>query len=195
MSMIDKLDKLSTREQVGLVLAVACLLAFGVERLLVQRMVKEYHDLSQQIETKERELKLNRLIISRKKAIEAEYSNVEQLLRKPPSEAEAIAQMKRRVDSLADAMGVTLKSRDHLEPRHRKFFDEYAVDLKDFEAGLEEFLRFMYSLSSLRTEPGMLQIASLTVSPKKNSGSVEGSMLVTKVMTPADESSGETDSR
>jgi hypothetical protein len=181
---LDKLDKLSAREKTGVVLSVVCVLIVGADRLVVQPMIGRYNQLREQIEIKEKDLQLSRTILGSKQQVESSYRQVEELLDAPASEAEAIAGMKKQMDSLADRMGVTIKSRDHLEPQNRKFFDEYALDLKEFEANRRNFLTFVHSLAYMRRASGMLQIASLRVTPQKRREKLEGSMVITKVMLP-----------
>ena len=178
----DKLDKLATREKVGLALAAVCLFALIVKMLVVQAVVEKCRGWDLDIRTMEVNVANNRKDLLSKDLVTREYEAVRDLLGGAPSRAAAIAEMKGEVDDLARRTGISIQAMEHKEPVKAEETEEYAVVIGSFEADLKNLLTFLYELQKA---PGMLRVNKLNVSPGKSKGAVKGAMAITKVMLPA----------
>ena len=178
----EKLDQLGIREKIGLGVAVFCVFALVVEKLVVQSMVAKYRAWDAEIEALAVSVALDRQILQSRDAVIREYEGLGDVLGKVTSRDEALTGMNGEVDDLARRTGVSLQSRENREPVKMGWGEEYSVVVSSFEADIQNLLTFLYELQKA---PGMFRLNKLTVNPGKSKGAVKGAMSITKVMVPA----------
>jgi len=185
---LGKLQKLRPREKTGLSIAMLCVLGLLADRLVIRSVVNRFKLLDDEIEHAEDSLAFNMRVLDREDRISEKYENIRSLLGKTSSPAAAIDNIKGKIDELARQTGVVLVSMEHREPRKSEFYAEYLVEIGKFETEMKGLLRFLHEL---RKSSGMLTVARLNLSPVKGKNLVEGSILMTKVMLPVDETVGQ----
>jgi len=178
----EKLDKLGIREKIGLGLAVFCVFALVVEKLVVQSMIAKYRGWDAEIKSLSVDVAQDQKDLQSRDAVTREYDGLGDVLGTVTSQDEAITGMKGEIDDLARRTSVSLQSMEHREPVKMGWGEEYSVVVGSFEADIKNLLAFLYELQK---SPGMLRVNKLTVSPGKNKGVVKGAMSITKVMVPA----------
>lgn len=178
----EKLDKLGIREKIGLGVAVFCVFALVVEKLVVQSLAAKYRAWEAEIKALEVTVAIDRQDLQSRDAVTREYEGLGDVLGTVTSQDEAITGLKGEIDDVARRTGVSLQSMEHREPVKMGWGEEYAVVVGSFEADIKNLLTFLYELQK---SPGMLRVNKLTVNPGKNKGAVKGAMSITKVMVPA----------
>lgn len=175
-----KLERLGWRERAGLSLAVACIVVFAADRLVVQPVLQRLRDLEDEIRREELGLAYNVRVLASEQRVAGQYDNVRDLLGSAPSTAQAIDEMKGQIDGLLSDAGVTLRAMEDRRTEGLTVCDEYSVDVK-FEAATKSLIRFLYELPRL---PGTLRVSKLQIAAGREPGMVEGSMLISKLVIP-----------
>lgn len=180
----EKLDKLATREKVGLAAASFFIFALVVEKLVVQSIVDQSRRLDVDIKAMTVSVAINQDALQSRDRVARDYERVSDVLAKVVSKDEAIADMKGEIDDLARRTKISLQSMEHREPvpAEMGYGEEYSVVIGNFEADIQDLLTFLYELQK---SPGLLRVGKLSVSPGKSKGQVKGALAITKVMTPA----------
>jgi hypothetical protein len=181
---LDKLDRLEPREKMWLTLALFVVLAFGIDRLMVNPVAERCRDLDLAIRAAAENLELNKVVLQQREQVHQSYAAVAGDLSGVGSAAEQIDAMKARLDELATQSGVKFYSREQMEPRINPAYTEYAVDVGEFEASMEGLVRF---LSELPKGSGMMRASRLSFTPDRNrADTVRGAMLITKLVLPVE---------
>ncbi len=175
------LSRIGPREKFGLILALFCIVFLVVDNLVIRPMVARCQELDVSIGNVEKTHSLYIDIIATSDVVDRMFNRIRSKLGPSVPSAKAIVQMKREIDELANSTDVTLNEIKHRDPAKREFYDEYFVDIGDFETNEASLLRFLHGLRQL---PGTFQVASLKLSPGTDSDRVKGSMTITKVMMP-----------
>jgi hypothetical protein len=160
-----------------------------LDRLVVDRLTEAYGWLDRDIAQEVMALEYNASVRRVAPDIERAFETVRGRLGEPLPAAEAIERMKAEIDELARAADVTLRSIRHREPRHRTFYDEYTLDVGDFETDEFGLLRFLHSLISMQ---GTYRVTRLKLAPEPGGQRVKGSMTISKVTMPPRDSEPET---
>ena len=181
-----RLSRMSSREQVGLVLSVAGVILVSVDWLVVRPVLRESRRLAMEIASAETNLRQCRDVQSVKAGVEKEYRTVSRFMRPSTSRAEEIANMKGEIDEMTRRSGVVVAAMEHEEPRLSPVVEEYFVRIGKFDADRRSLLAF---LNELQNSASMLRVAQMSLSPGTVPDQVKGSMLVTKVMLPGGDSS------
>jgi len=175
---IIKFDKLGLREKVGLSIAGLFIVFMIIDRLVVASVVSTLNDMQQRISTAEKELNYNKSVLKRKDEISARYEGISSLIGITVSPAEEIDNMSMEIADLATRMQIDYDSSQR-EPRKHAFYEEYFVDIRQFECEMNNLLVFLHEVQK---SPGMFRVSKLSVSSEQNDTRVKGSMLISKVM-------------
>ena len=175
----DRLNKLGGRERAGLLLAIACILFLVLDNLVIRPMNERYRALDADIDTEAKTLVYHDDVLDSGGTIEERFREVQTRLGVSMPPAEAIAHMKGEIDTLARQNDLVLLSIKHREPQRTDYYEEYIVDVGDFESDEPSLLRFLHGLRAL---PGAFKVSKLKIAPDRSGGLVKGSMTITKVM-------------
>lgn len=181
----DRLAKLRSREKVALAVGLLVVAAVFVDRLVVQRVVDTVNRLGDELAIQKKNLGLQRRVLSSKDEIDAEYERLREVVLAAESQAIAIDEMKGQIDGLARETRIRLDSWEERTPRQVRDdlpFEEYSVAIRQFEATEPDLLRFLHDVCAL---PGLFRVEEFKFTPDRNTGVIKGSMLITKVMRPA----------
>lgn len=178
---LDKLDRLESREKMGLSFALFVILAFGVDRLMVSPVTEKCRDLDLAARTASENLELNKVVLQQREQVRQEYEAVARELAAAGSPAEEIDAMKARLDELAAKNGVKFYSREQMEPRLNPLYTEYAMEVREFEASMDGLVSF---LAELPTGSGMMRATRLSFTYDNARKAVKGSMLVSRLVLP-----------
>lgn len=177
---LEKLDNLSGREKLLLVLAFLCLFGWLTDLVIVKAIVRKSREMDAAIANAGKERELSRAILARKGDVTREYEKNSGLVGKAASSAEAINGLKGEIYDLAKETGVKIHAMDQRETRRLTYCVEYMVEVGKFEADLNNLLMFLHKVAS--SPGGVLRVVRLNVAPGKTSPAVSGSLLIAKVM-------------
>ncbi len=107
------------------------------------------------------------------------YREVADLVHKVASPSLGIDAVKGQIDDLASKAGVILISQDHRKPVSAEHYQEYFIDILEFEAPETNLVAF---LRMIPAAPGLLRVERLNLVPDRKRHVVKGSMLLSKVM-------------
>jgi len=176
---LERLEKLGTREKIGLLLAGAIMLLLVMDRLLINPILRQYRDLDHRIVVEKKEVDVIKQAIGMKDSVYRRYLDVAHLAQRVESEAVGIDVMKGQIDDLAERTGVILISREHRKPEKRPYHHEFFVDIREFEAPETNLIAFVRMVPEV---PGLLRIERMNLLPDRNRHIVKGSMLISKVL-------------
>jgi len=182
---LDRLAKLRSREKVALTVGLLIVAAVFVDRLVVQRVVDTIGRLDSELVVQKNNLEYQLRVLSSKEEIDAEYERLREVVPEAESQAVAIDEMKGQIDELARESRVRLDSWEERDPREigdTLPFEEYSVAIRQFEAAEADLLRFLHDVC---VSPELFRVEEFKFTPDKNTGMIKGSMLITKVMRPA----------
>lgn len=174
----DRLSKLRMRERVGLLLAVIAVALLLMDNLVVQPVAKEYKNLGAAIAAERAKLAYAETVVTLESQIMERFGAVKDLLGAPQPEVVSVDLMKGRIDELAKKSEVLLFSIKHRPVKDMGFYQEFAVEIGEFEATEDNLLRFLHSI---RTEESIYRVSKLDVKPDPEGDLVRGSMMITKV--------------
>lgn len=173
-----------TREKVGLVLAAVCVAALAVDRWVVRTIVRQMHELEAEILTERVRLAEHLRVLQEEGAVRATFESVRGVLPNAAAEPSVdIDAMKGELAELAQRTGLRLISLAHQEPRRFLSHMEYRIEIGGFEGSQTSLLQF---LDGLRALPGLVRVIRLSAAPTRESGSVKGSLIVSRVLRVAD---------
>ena len=188
-----KFDKLSSREQVGLVVAGIAMLLAVLNGLVVKSIVSRITLLDNLIERSNEKLRLNHQVIKSQKAVEAEFQQVRTMFEQVDSVNAGKESINSGMDELAKKHNVNCASMEALEPDPKKNmnYDEFELNISQFDASVANWLRFLHEMNELQKVPGMPRVAKLTLTTIKNSDQVKGSMVISRIMNKVAKSAEE----
>jgi hypothetical protein len=188
---LDKLDKLASREKLLLGFAGLCVVVLLLDWLVIQRLVTRNRAVVHDIQRAGKDLEYNLSVLASRDEVARQYEVVKGLLREASSTAEEIDGMKGETDAMLGKFGIEFQSINHREPRRTPYYEEYTVDVGGFQADVENLVRFLNEIHERRQAPGVLRVAKLSVNPnEKGERQIKGSMVLTKIMLPAAAGSG-----
>jgi len=176
---LERLERLGTREKVGLLLAAAIMLLLVLDRLLISPVLRQYRRIDQQIAVEERNMRLNREAIDMEDEVYRRYRRVADLVQTVESPAVGIDAMKAQIDDLAERTGMILISREHRQPEESVHYQEFYVDIREFEASETNLVAFLRMVPEI---PGLLRVERMNLLPDRNRNVVKGSILISKVL-------------
>jgi len=176
----DKLAKLGPREKAGAAIALFCILAVLMDRLVVQAILRSYRRLDAAIVQEQKDLDYVNRVLQYEGRIMAEYEKAGSMVGEGGPAADVMDAMREAVDEVARKTGVQLLSTEQREPRSTPFFEEHVVESR-FEAGMNDLLSFLHAL---RGSSAMLRVRQLILTPDKTGGLVKGSIVISKVVVP-----------
>jgi len=182
---LDRLAKLRSREKIALAVGLLIVAAVFVDRLVVQQVVDSVKRLGNELAIQKQNLGLQLRVLSSKDEIDAEYERLREVVLEAESQAVAIDEMKGQIDELARESRIRLDSWEERTPRQVNDtlpFEEYSVAIRQFEATEQDLLRFLHEVCIL---PGLFRVDEFKFTPDRDTGVIKGSMLITKVMRPA----------
>lgn len=185
---LDVLQRLRSREKIWLGVMAVVLLLLLADWAVVQPVGRVYQDLDREIAQARTAVEYNHGVLPAESSVTEAFEAVGQKVGRVRSQAEDIDSMKGEIDSLAKKHAVTILAMKHRQPRNAPYYDEYFVEIGEFEADIANLLTFLHSL---RASPGTLRISSLSLTPISGGSRAKGSMVISKVMmTDAKEASG-----
>ena len=177
------LSRIGPREKFGLVLALFCIVFLVLDNLVIRPMIVRYEALDLEIENERATLAYYYQVIKTRSMVEQQFDAISEQLGPAVPASQAIVQMKREIDALANSTDVILHGIKHREPGKREYYEVYFVEVDDFETNESGLLRFLHGIRKL---PGTFQVASLRLIPVADGSRLRGSMTITKVMMPHD---------
>lgn len=181
--MIDKLLQLPTREKVGLFFALGLVLLYVVDLTVAKPLIRHVDALDASIQIEQERLDRYLKTLSFEASVDEQYLKVKDLIGVSGPEQEAVEIFKNEVDEIALRHGVRLRSMRHLAPQPTEYLVTYIIEVGDFEAETSALIRFLDDVSQA---PGLLRTRQLSLSSQSTDTQVNGSMVITKVMTLAE---------
>lgn len=178
--MIEKLANLPARERVGLAVALILLLMMIVDAVIAKPLLRYLGAQEARITSTSAELEHSRDVIRYSDSVELQYEAVKDLLGVTGPESETVEAFKNELDEMSIKQGVTLRSMRHLPPESTDYLVTYVVEVGDFETEAPALIRFLDTISSA---PGLMRVREISVSSQQTNRVVNGSMVITKVMT------------
>jgi hypothetical protein len=176
---LGKLDRLSGREKAALFVALLLVFAAATDNFAVRRIVNTLRGLDEQTDAARKTLAYRFEELRWEAAVAQRYAQIREQLGVAPSSAQAIADMKGQIDTLARQDAVSIQKMDHREPKPGEGFEEFTVDVGAFESDVKSMLRF---IQDVRQAPGLMRIVSLDIKPGAGKDLVKGSMSISKLM-------------
>lgn len=178
---LSKLDSLSTRDKIFIVIAIMALIALAVDHFVVQQIINSTKNTKLLIDSELKNLEYNDRVIAYSGGVEGDFLDVSGKLGKITSQDSDIDIMKGEIDELARKSGLLLTSMKNREPKKSPHYTEYIVDIGGFEGNEESLLKFLDSIQHSKV-PGLLRVVHLTVGIGRQANTIRGSMSITKVM-------------
>ena len=177
----DRISRLNSREKLGLIIAMLVTAVLVLDRLAVRPLGVRCEGLDLDIQREAKTLEYQASVMQARSEVERQFESIRAQLGEELPAAEAIDAMKGEIDALARASEVSLLAMKHREPRRTEFYDEYALDIGDFETDEIGLMRFLHALME---KPGTFHVTKLKLAPDATGKRVKGSMTVTKVAIP-----------
>jgi hypothetical protein len=181
------LEKLGSRERLGLGLAILFVAALFVDWLVVRPLVVRWKDVDAEIVAKRDSIRLNRRILAWEPDVRKEFEQVQALLGSSGSAEESVQELKARIDELAEKDGVTIQTRERGQSRAVAGSEEHALDIEQFESEPKNFLEF---LRDVQQANGLVRVSRMSVGPKEGSSQIAGSMRITRLVVAPQEKPG-----
>jgi Tfp pilus assembly protein PilO len=178
--MLDRIRELPLRARIGLIIACLAVTAFLIVRVVVSPVLERAVALDHEIEELSTQVAHNRRVMGSAAAVDNSYAVVADMLGASGPAAETVEQLKADLDEMAARSGVGLKSMRDFEPVESEYLVTYQIEISEFAAKIADLLRFF---QSVQAAPGMLRIEKLSIANNDTDQIVQGSFLVTKVMT------------
>ena len=181
---MGRLSQLPPREQAGLGIACAFVLILVADQVVVKPVTKVLRRMDIEIEVAAKQGDQNREVLQYESSVEARYEQVKNLIGVSSSEQEAVESIKSSIDEIALRNSISLKSMQHLTPETTDFLVTYFVEISDFEAETLALINFLHEIQSA---PGLLRVKQISLSSQGETTMVNGSLVISKVMTLAGE--------
>ncbi|MCC6581259.1 MAG: hypothetical protein IT440_12560 [Phycisphaeraceae bacterium] len=178
----ERLNRLEGREKLGLLLVVLVLVVLVLDFAVIRPINTRCLWLDGDIERETKTLVYQESVLQAGPHVEAQFSVIHDRIGDALPAAEARREMRGAIDTLAQESDVTLISVKDREPRRTENFDEYAVDIADFETDEQGLARFLHALMGA---PGTYRVTRMKIAPDSSGKRVKGSMTVTRVTLPA----------
>lgn len=180
-----KLDKLSSREQIGLMVAGFAIFLALLNGLVIDKIVSRLTLLDSLIERSQKHLDLSAKVIRSRSSVEAEYERVKSMFEQVDTVNAGKENINSMMDELAKKHSVNCASMEALEPDPGKSlnYDVFELNVSQFDSSTANLLTFLHEMNEQRKLPGMPRVSKMTLSTVKNSDQIKGSMLITKIMT------------
>jgi len=182
--MLGRLSQLPPREQLGLGLACAFALFFITDQVVVKKVTKTLGRMDVELEVAAKQVAHNQEVLQYKDSVEAEYEQVKNLIGVSGPEQEAAEAFSTLIDKMALDNGISLRSMQNLTPETTDFLVTYFVEISDFESETLSLINFLHRVQDA---PGMLRLKRMSVASQNENSMVEGSLVISKVMTLAGE--------
>jgi hypothetical protein len=180
--MIDKLLQLPLREKAGLGLALVFVALYVTDLTLAKPLLRRLHSLDTAINIETERLESYKKTLSYETSVASMYSSVKDLIGVSGVEQEGIEVFKNEIDEMALQSAIRLKTMRHLTPESTAFLVTYIVEINDFEAETPALINFLHALSRA---PGLIRVRKMVLTSQNPDGIVNGSLVITKVMTRA----------
>lgn len=178
---LSRLQRLGRREKIILVLAIVALVLWLLDFLVVRPLWGHIEALDDEIRGAQLTLDYHERALQRREKLDREYASVRDTIGETTTRAQDIERLTAQVDALARSTGVNIPSMGGISPPGDDDdpYTEYVVEVRSLECDLDSFLTFLYECPR---QPGLLRVQTLSVAPNEDSGLLEGSIRVTKVM-------------
>ena len=180
--MLQKLDNLSVREKLGLVLALTSLLMLVANALVVQPISGQLKRMHREVGRLEEAKRWSKRLLSRRTSVERDYQHVLNEVGVAGKEALESGRLTVQIDDMAVRAGVKLEARSPLSKKDEAFYEEFGVDIKKFDASRESLVELLHAIAQ---STGAVRVSRISIQPGKFKGSYVGSMVVTKVALKA----------
>ena len=156
--------KISSRESV-LLLATCAVALFGGTALLARPRIEDWKALRKQQEEVRHQIELDRRLIESHDYWQKEFDAISKLLPRYPVAKDMGTHWMSLMDGAAVANGVIITKRQLGEEKRVGDVYELPVECRDWEAGLDEIVHFLFDL---QTQAGMLDVRQLYMKPTKS---------------------------
>jgi Tfp pilus assembly protein PilO len=178
---LSKLDSLSSRDKILIVIAISMLIAVLVDHFVVQKIVSSVSNTQILINSDLKSLAYNDKVIACSGGVEECFQEVVGKLGRVTSADSDIDIMKGEIDDLARQSGLLLTSMKNRDPKKDVHYTEYIVDISSFEGTEESLLKFLDAVQ-LSKIPGLMRVIHLSIGVGRKPNTIKGSMTITKVM-------------
>jgi Tfp pilus assembly protein PilO len=171
--------KLSKKERVGILAALAVIMVVLVDKLVISPVGDKVQRINQEIKFSEKKLSRDLRNINNKDAIESEYRKYKNYVKKSSaSDEEDVANILGEIEGLARSAGVNLVDIKPQATKQADFYKEYAIAV-EVEGTMEQVITFLHNLNS---STQLLRAVKLRIGLKdKESSLIKASLLVTKI--------------
>jgi len=180
--MIGKLMHLPRRERIGLGGALLLVAFYILDATVASPLMARWRVLDSDIAIASARLERSKKTLSYQTSVDAQYVMIKDLIGNSATEQESIEIFKNEIDELARKNGMRLRSMRHLVPERTDFLVTFLVDVSDYEAETGALVRFLHAISQA---PGLIRVRRSVINSRTPDGVINGSLLVTKVMTLA----------
>lgn len=177
----SKLDNMSTRDKILIVVAIAMVISVLIDRFVVQRIFSSTKNVQMLIDSEMDNLAYSSKVIACSDGVEEDFLAISAKLGRITNPDSDIDIMKGEIDDLARKSGLLLTSMKNREPRKDIHYTEYIVDIGGFEGNEESLLKFLDAVERCEI-PGLLRVVRLNVGIGRKDNTIKGSMTITKVM-------------
>ncbi|MDA0577939.1 MAG: hypothetical protein O3B24_07565 [Verrucomicrobia bacterium] len=178
----DRMSRLDGREKFLLLLMMLVVLALLLDWLVFGPLNAKCVGLDADIARELKTLTYQRSMLQAGPLVEQRYASIGPSLGSTLPPAEAKNAMKEEIAQIATDSDVALLATKGPESRATEFYDEYTLDISDFETDEQGILRFLHTVM---LGEGTYRIARLKLAPDSTGKRVKGTMRVTKVIIPA----------
>lgn len=173
------LEKLSTKEKLGLSLAFAFVAIASVDRLIISPIRIRFQRIDQSIKISEKQLAHDLRNVNQQEQITAEFEKYAEYIARSGSDEEEVAKILGEIESLARQSNVYLANMKPQTPKEVDFYMEYAVEI-EAEAEIGPLTKFLHQLNA---SGQLLRVEKLRLSSKKKGDkTLKASMLITRIL-------------
>ncbi|MFH1189731.1 MAG: type 4a pilus biogenesis protein PilO [Candidatus Omnitrophota bacterium] len=176
---LDFFYKLSKKERVGLLAALAVIMVVLVDKLVISPVGDKVLHISQEIKFSEKKLSRDLRNINNKDLIESEYKKYKNYVKKSSaSDEEDVANILGEIEGLARSAAVNLIDIKPQATKQADFYKEYAIAV-EVEGSMEQVITFLHNLNG---STQLLRAVKLRIGLKEKDASIiKASLLVTKI--------------
>jgi len=154
-----------TNRETVLVLVTCAAALFGGTALLIRPKLAEWKELGRQAEELRGRIEMDLRLIESRDYWQKEFDGVSRLLPRYPADKDMGTYWMSIMDTSAVENGVKIKKRQLGEEKRVGDVYELPVECREWEAGLEEIVHFLFDL---QTRAGMLDVRHLYMKPTKS---------------------------
>lgn len=179
--MKELISRMSVKEKIGGVAALAFLLLVFVDRMVVDPVNLRMRQLNQEINIGEKKLAQYLRYMNQKGIVTNDYRKYEKFVKKSGSDEEEQTKILGEIEELARKTKVSMANMKPLPPRSVDFYRTYEISI-EVEGDMEAIVDFLYAIGN---SAQLLRAEKVRINLKeKESPVVKGYLSVTKVVMP-----------